>query len=233
MTEQKPYAKRQAVALAVAAALLAASGAAAADQVNYDRITESIDSPTTDAVVTYTDQTADTFVTQPPVMPEDRDAQATGMTLTLNSLTVTNETTEGYSTSGSRNGLGITTNGGFVGTSAWKDPSTGGVHLAITGDVSVTARGNALQVSNNNNIDGTIGGNLTVKTTPVGGGVGLYASAGEHDATIDRGILLTLNGGEASITTDGFGIETDSSSATVKIEGGFQDHDFFYIRRHR
>ena len=112
MTEQKPYAKRQAVALAVAAALLAASGAAAADQVNYDRITESIDSPTTDAVVTYTDQTADTFVTQPPVMPEDRDAQATGMTLTLNSLTVTNETTEGYSTSGSRNGLGITTNGG-------------------------------------------------------------------------------------------------------------------------
>lgn len=133
MTEQKPYAKRQAVALAVAAALLAASGAAAADQVNYDRITESIDSPTTDAVVTYTDQTADTFVTQPPVMPEDRDAQATGMTLTLNSLTVTNETTEGYSTSGSRNGLGITTNGGFVGTSAWKDPSTGGVHLAITG----------------------------------------------------------------------------------------------------
>lgn len=84
MTEQKPYAKRQAVALAVAAALLAASGAAAADQVNYDRITESIDSPTTDAVVTYTDQTADTFVTQPPVMPEDRDAQATGMTLTLN-----------------------------------------------------------------------------------------------------------------------------------------------------
>ena len=219
MTEQKPYAKRQAVALAVAAALLAASGAAAADQVNYDRITESIDSPTTDAVVTYTDQTADTFVTQPPVMPEDRDAQATGMTLTLNSLTVTNETTEGYSTSGSRNGLGITTNGGFVGTSAWKDPSTGGVHLAITGDVSVTARGNALQVSNNNNIDGTIGGNLTVKTTPGGGGVGLYASAGEHDATIDRGILLTLNGGEASITTDGFGIETDSSSATVKIEG--------------
>ena len=219
MTEQKPYAKRQAVALAVAAALLAASGAAAADQVNYDRITESIDSPTTDAVVTYTDQTADTFVTQPPVMPEDRDAQATGMTLTLNSLTVTNETTEGYSTSGSRNGLGITTNGGFVGSSAWKDPSTGGVHLAITGDVSVTARGNALQVSNNNNIDGTIGGNLTVKTTPVGGGVGLYASAGEHDATIDRGILLTLNGGEASITTDGFGIETDSSSATVKIEG--------------
>ena len=184
MTEQKPYAKRQAVALAVAAALLAASGAAAADQVNYDRITESIDSPTTDAVVTYTDQTADTFVTQPPVMPEDRDAQATGMTLPLNSLTVTNETTEGYSTSGSRNGLGITTNGGFVGTSAWKDPSTGGVHLAITGDVSVTARGNALQVSNNNNIDGTIGGNLTVKTTPGGGGVGLYASAGEHDATI-------------------------------------------------
>lgn len=88
MREQKPYAKRQAVALAVAAALLAASGAAAADQVNYDRITESIDSPTTDAVVTYTDQTADTFVTQPPVMPEDRDAQATGMTLTLNSLTV-------------------------------------------------------------------------------------------------------------------------------------------------
>ena len=77
-----------------------------------------------------------------------------------------------------------------MGTSAWKDPSTGGVHLSITGDVSVTARGNALQVSNNNNIDGTIGGNLTVKTTPVGGGVGLYASAGEHDATIDRGILL-------------------------------------------
>ena len=70
----KKSGKRQAVALAVAAALLAASGAAAADQVNYDRITESIDSPTTDAVVTYTDQTADTFVTQPPVMPEDRDA---------------------------------------------------------------------------------------------------------------------------------------------------------------
>ena len=56
MTEQKLCAKRHVVALAVAAALLAASGAAAADPVNYDRITTSIDQPDQDAAVTYTDE---------------------------------------------------------------------------------------------------------------------------------------------------------------------------------
>lgn len=70
MTEQKPYARRQAVALAVAAALLAASGAAAAEQVNYDRITTSINELDQDAVVTYTDDTDETIVGKVPVVLE-------------------------------------------------------------------------------------------------------------------------------------------------------------------
>ena len=87
--------------------------------------------------------------------------------------------------------------------------------LAVSGDVSITARTHALQAAFNNNIDGTIGGNLTIDSK----GIGLQAQTGTHDPTIDRGILLTLDGGEASITTTGYGIETDNSSATVRIEG--------------
>ncbi|GCB31160.1 hypothetical protein [Mesosutterella multiformis] len=127
MTEQKPYARRQAVALAVAAALLAASGAAAAaDPVTYDRITTSINEPDQDAVVTYTDDTDETIVRKAPVVPGDDVDPSAGITLTLKSLTVSNTTTAGYTGSAERNGDAIIT-GITQGTSEWKDPTTGGV----------------------------------------------------------------------------------------------------------
>jgi len=182
--------------------------------VNYDRITTSINEPDQDAVVTYTDDTDETIVGKVPVVPGNNVDPSAGITLTLKSLTVSNTTTEGHTGSAERNGDAIST-GSTQGTSEWKDPTTGGVHLAVSGDVSITDRTHALQAAFNNNIDGTIGGNLTIDSK----GIGLQAQAGTHDATIDRGILLTLNGGEASITTTGYGIETDNSSATVKIEG--------------
>ena len=181
---------------------------------NYDRITTSINEPDQDAVVTYTDDTDETIVGKVPVVPGNNVDPSAGITLTLKSLTVSNTTTEGHTGSAERNGDAIST-GSTQGTSEWKDPTTGGVHLAVSGDVSITDRTHALQAAFNNNIDGTIGGNLTIDSK----GIGLQAQAGTHDATIDRGILLTLNGGEASITTTGYGIETDNSSATVKIEG--------------
>lgn len=81
MTEQKLCAKRHVVALAVAAALLAASGAAAADPVNYDRITTSIDQPDQDAAVTYTDDTGETIVGLTPVIPGDGVDPSSGITL--------------------------------------------------------------------------------------------------------------------------------------------------------
>ena len=214
MTEQKLCAKRHVVALAVAAALLAASGAAAADPVNYDRITTSIDQPDQDAAVTYTDDTGETIVGLTPVIPGDGVDPSSGITLTLKSLTVSNTTTAGETGETGRNGDAIST-GTTAGTSAWQDPTTGGVHLAVSGDVSITARTRAFVASDNNNIDGTIGGDLTV----VSDGIGLQASSGSHYATIDRGILLTLSGGEASITAADYGIETESSNVTVRIGG--------------
>jgi len=216
MTEQKLCAKRHVVALAGAAALLAASGAAAADPVNYDRITTSIDQPDQDAAVTYTDDTGETIVGLTPVIPGDGVDPSSGITLTLKSLTVSNTTTAGETGETGRNGDAIST-GTTAGTSAWQDPTTGGVHLAVSGDVSITARTRAFVASDNNNIDGTIGGDLTV----VSDGIGLQASSGSHYATIDRGILLTLSGGEASITAADYGIETESSNVTVRI-GGLQ-----------
>ena len=109
MTEQKLCAKRHVVALAVAAALLAASGAAAADPVNYDRITTSIDQPDQDAAVTYTDDTGETIVGLTPVIPGDGVDPSSGITLTLKSLTVSNTTTAGETGETGRNGDAIST----------------------------------------------------------------------------------------------------------------------------
>ena len=115
---------------------------------NYDRITTSINEPDQDAVVTYTDDTDETIVGKVPVVPGNNVDPSAGITLTLKSLTVSNTTTEGHTGSAERNGDSIST-GSTQGTSEWKDPTTGGVHLAVSGDVSITDRTHALQAAFN------------------------------------------------------------------------------------
>ena len=98
MTEQKPSFRRQSITLAVAAAVFALSGTAwGAD---YNRITTTIEDSSIDASVTYTDVTSpinagtatpDLTFHYVPVQPEANSP----IILTLNSLTVTNETTAG------------------------------------------------------------------------------------------------------------------------------------------
>ena len=213
MKQRKTYAlKGTKAAAAVAAALFTLGSAAHA--ATYTQIGTTLDAAGTDAVVSYTDQTDPASVGSlaPVEAGSDTDA-ATGITLTLNSLTVTN-TVSAAST-------GISP----YGTSSANDPTgtatgtaTGGVHLAVTGDVSVTTVGNSLVTGSNNNIDGTIGGNLTVRSTE--GGAAILGSAGTTDRYVYRGVDLTLSGGTASITADkGYGIETNAASAIVQIAG--------------
>lgn len=164
--------------------------------------------------MSYTDQTDPASVGSlaPVEAGSDTDA-ATGITLTLNSLSVTN-TVSAASTGISP--YGISSANSLTGTSTGS--TTGGVHLAVTGDVSVTTVGSSLVTGSNNNIDGTIGGNLTVRSTE--GGAAILGSAGTTDRYVYRGVDLTLSGGTASITADkGYGIETNAASAIVQIAG--------------
>lgn len=204
----------KAVAAAVAAALFTMGSPAEAAAVTYPQISESITSPDTDAIVTYTDETDPAIVKTAPVVPGSDTDAAAGITLTLKSLTVTNQTTGNDTV---RCGLGISAVSGLEGTGEKMSTTTGGVHLAVSGDVTVTSRANAIETADNNNVDGTIGGNLTLESTE---GDGILGEAGSHYPTLDRGVLLTLSGGRASITSDGaYGIETDSSTVKVRIEG--------------
>ena len=204
----------KAVAAAVAAALFTMGSPAEAAAVTYPQISESITSPDTDAIVTYTDETDPAIVKTAPVVPGSDTDAAAGITLTLKSLTVTNQTTGNDTV---RCGLGISAVSGLEGTGEKMSTTTGGVHLAVSGDVTVISRANAIETADNNNVDGTIGGNLTLESTE---GDGILGEAGSHYPTLDRGVLLTLSGGRASITSDGaYGIETDSSTVKVRIEG--------------
>ncbi|MBM6983059.1 MAG: hypothetical protein I3J00_04110 [Mesosutterella multiformis] len=83
----------KAVAAAVAAALFTMGSPAEAAAVTYPQISESITSPDTDAIVTYTDETDPAIVKTAPVVPGSDTDAAAGITLTLKSLTVTNQTT--------------------------------------------------------------------------------------------------------------------------------------------
>jgi outer membrane autotransporter protein len=213
MKQRKTYAlKGTKAAAAVAAALFTLGSAAHA--ATYTQIGTTLDAAGTDAVVSYTDQTDPASVGSlaPVEAGSDTDA-ATGITLTLNSLTVTN-TVSAASTGISP--YGISSANDLTGTAT--GTATGGVHLAVTGDVSVTTVGNSLVTGSNNNIDGTIGGNLTVRSTE--GGAAILGSAGTTDRYVYRGVDLTLSGGTASITADkGYGIETNAASAIVQIAG--------------
>ena len=213
MKQRKTYAlKGTKAAAAVAAALFTLGSAAHA--ATYTQIGTTLDAAGTDAVVSYTDQTDPASVGSlaPVEAGSDTDA-ATGITLTLNSLTVTN-TVSAASTGISP--YGISSANDLTGTSTGS--TTGGVHLAVTGDVSVTTVGSSLVTGSNNNIDGTIGGNLTVRSTE--GGAAILGSAGTTDRYVYRGVDLTLSGGTASITADkGYGIETNAASAIVQIAG--------------
>ena len=163
MKQRKTYAlKGTKAAAAVAAALFTLGSAAHA--ATYTQIGTTLDAAGTDAVVSYTDQTDPASVGSlaPVEAGSDTDA-ATGITLTLNSLTVTN-TVSAASTGISP--YGISSANDLTGTAT--GTATGGVHLAVTGDVSVTTVGNSLVTGSNNNIDGTIGGNLTVRSTEGG-----------------------------------------------------------------
>ena len=213
MKQRKTYAlKGTKAAAAVAAALFTLGSAAHA--ATYTQIGTTLDAAGTDAVVSYTDQTDPASVGSlaPVEAGSDTDA-ATGITLTLNSLSVTN-TVSAASTGISP--YGISSANSLTGTSTGS--TTGGVHLAVTGDVSVTTVGSSLVTGSNNNIDGTIGGNLTVRSTE--GGAAILGSAGTTDRYVYRGVDLTLSGGTASITADkGYGIETNAASAIVQIAG--------------
>ena len=160
MTEQKPSFRRQSITLAVAAAVFALSGTAwGAD---YNRITTTIEDSSVDASVTYTEVTSpvNTGTATPdltfhyvPVQPEANSP----ITLTLNSLTVTNETTAGDVTVNtqvqdpaypedptklldqtatySKNGNGIATNTGA------------GITLELTEGLTVTTRDTAVSAA--------------------------------------------------------------------------------------
>lgn len=208
MKQRKTYALKGTKAAAAVAAALFAIGAAHASEVTYTQIGTSINAAGTDAVVSYTDQTDTAAVGSlaPVEAGSDTDA-ATGITLTLNSLTVTNTVS---AASSGISPYGISSANSLTGTSTGS--TTGGVHLAVAGDVNVTTVGDSLVTGSNNNIDGTIGGNLTVRSTEGG--------AGTTDRYVYRGVDLTLSGGTVSITADkGYGIETNAASAIVQIAG--------------
>lgn len=221
MKQRKTYAlKGTKAAAAVAAALFTLGSAAHA--ATYTQIGTTLDAAGTDAVVSYTDQTDPASVGSlaPVEAGSDTDA-ATGITLTLNSLTVTNTVSAastGISPYGISSANDLTGTATGTATGGVHLTATGGVHLAVTGDVSVTTVGNSLVTGSNNNIDGTIGGNLTVRSTE--GGAAILGSAGTTDRYVYRGVDLTLSGGTASITADkGYGIETNAASAIVQIAG--------------
>ena len=214
MKQRKTYALKGTKAAAAVAAALFAIGAAHASEVTYTQIGTSINAAGTDAVVSYTDQTDTAAVGSlaPVEAGSDTDA-ATGITLTLNSLTVTNTVS---AASSGISPYGISSANSLTGTSTGS--TTGGVHLAVAGDVNVTTVGDSLVTGSNNNIDGTIGGNLTVRSTE--GGAAILGSAGTTDRYVYRGVDLTLSGGTVSITADkGYGIETNAASAIVQIAG--------------
>lgn len=157
-----------------------------------------------------------------PVQPEANSP----ITLTLNSLTVTNETTAGDVTVNtqvqdpaypddptklldqtatySKNGLGIATNTGA------------GITLELTEGLTVTTRDTAVSAADAATISGRLGGDLALTSSE---GNAISATESTAGANTAQAVNFTLNGGTATIETQGDAIYASGFNSSVSLSG--------------
>ena len=180
-------------AAAVAAALFAMS---ASNAETPARISSTLTEPTADISVLYTDTgTSASDIIHAPVEPGNAD----GITVTVNSLTVENQTTAGtVPGSGDRNGSGIASTAAFPGSS---------ITLAVTKDITVHARTDAVLASGGSSVTGNVGGNLSIQ------------SAGTGIRSDNAPLTMTVSGGSAEIVTDGTAVSNAGTEGFLTLQG--------------